>query len=87
MSHVLLPMEAPRGRPASEGVRGRVGLAVPTIYELIRKGEFPAPVKLGRSSRWLESEIDAFIEEKVRDRDVFQTWLSGTPKGGRKAKP
>jgi prophage regulatory protein len=64
-------MEAPKDRPAREGVRGRVGMHPSTIYAEIKAGNFPKPVKLGRSSRWLESEIDAYIEglKRVRDRE------------------
>lgn len=69
MSDALLPMKAPFDRPAKEGVSGKVGMAAPTIYELIRKGEFPAPVKRGRSSLWIESEIDAWIEALKQQRD------------------
>lgn len=36
------------------------------IYALIAKGEFPAPIKLGRrSARWLESEVQAWMEERI----------------------
>ena len=69
MSDVLLPMKAPADRPAKEGVIGKVGMPSPTIYELIRKGGFPAPVKRGRSSLWIESEIDAWISELKMARD------------------
>lgn len=69
MSETLLPMKAPFDRPAKEGVSGKVGMAAPTIYELIRKGEFPTPVKRGRSSLWIESEIDAWIDALKEDRD------------------
>ena len=69
MSYVLLPMEAPKGRPPRDGVRGRVGMHPSTIYAEIKAGRFPKPVKLGRSSRWVESEIDAFIEARMHERD------------------
>ena len=36
------------------------GLARSTLYERIAARAFPAPVKIGRSSRWLESEIAAW---------------------------
>lgn len=31
------------------------------IYQLIAAGEFPQPIKVGKSSRWLKAEIDAWI--------------------------
>lgn len=35
------------------------GLTDKWFYKLIKDGEFPKPIKLGRSSRWLESEVEA----------------------------
>ncbi|EDW7841351.1 TPA: AlpA family phage regulatory protein [Salmonella enterica] len=35
------------------------GLTDKWFYKLISLGEFPKPIKLGRSSRWLESEVEA----------------------------
>lgn len=69
MSDALLPMEAPKDRPAREGVRGRVGMHPSTIYAEIKAGNFPKPVKLGRSSRWVESEVDAWINAQIAARD------------------
>lgn len=33
------------------------GLTDKWFYKLIQDGEFPKPIKLGRSSRWLKSEV------------------------------
>jgi predicted DNA-binding transcriptional regulator AlpA len=38
------------------------------IYALINEGKFPRPLKIGRSSRWLKSEIDTWISEQVAAR-------------------
>jgi prophage regulatory protein len=46
----------------------RVGLSRNTIYSLIRKGEFPKQVKIGYSSRWLESEIDTWMDFHAKAR-------------------
>lgn len=41
------------------------------IHRLIRKGEFPRPVKLGAGSNaWIESEIDAWLRARVEQRDA-----------------
>jgi len=32
------------------------------IYQLIQEEKFPKPLKLGRSSRWLKSDIHNWIE-------------------------
>lgn len=55
----------------------RVGLSLPHIYRLARTGQFPNPVKIGpRASGFLESEVTAFIAERVRTRDA----TAGTPR-------
>lgn len=40
----------------------RVGLAKTTIYQKIKEGQFPKQIKLSRTSGWLESEIDEWIQ-------------------------
>lgn len=42
------------------------------IYALINEGKFPRPLKIGRSSRWLKSEIDMWISEQVAARQSAQ---------------
>lgn len=41
------------------------GLTDKWFYKLISEGQFPKPIKLGRSSRWLESEVAKWVNEKV----------------------
>ena len=41
------------------------GLSDKWFYKLIQDGQFPKPIKLGRSSRWLRSEIEAWILERI----------------------
>lgn len=43
-------------------VSRRVGLNKTALYERIASGGFPAPVKIGPCSRWVESEIQAWID-------------------------
>ena len=50
-------------------VRARVSLGTTTIYRMMADGTFPPSVALGpRTVRWLKSEIDAWIAEKVAAR-------------------
>lgn len=35
------------------------GLTNKWFYKLIQESRFPKPIKLGRSSRWLRSEMEA----------------------------
>ncbi len=39
-----------------------------TIYSLIARGEFPPPVKLGRASAWLKSEVLDWVEGRIAKR-------------------
>lgn len=43
------------------------------IYALIGEGNFPPPVKIGASSRWIDLEIDAYIAKLSTDRDSEKT--------------
>ena len=48
-------------------VQRRTGMARSTIYYLMRKGQFPIPLKAGgRIVRWKETEIDAWIDSRPR---------------------
>ncbi len=35
------------------------------FYKLISEGRFPKPIKLGRSSRWLKSEVEAWVQQRI----------------------
>ena len=39
------------------------------MYKKIAEGSFPPPVKLGRSSVWLESEVADYIAARIEERD------------------
>lgn len=41
------------------------GLTDKWFYKLIQLGEFPKPIKLGRSSRWLQSEVEAWLQQRI----------------------
>jgi prophage regulatory protein len=51
-------------------VREQTALGKTGIYAGVRNRTFPAPVKVGRSSRWLQSEIQKFIEQCAAARNV-----------------
>lgn len=44
------------------------GLSDKFFYALIRRGAFPRPIKIGRSSRWKMSEFKQWIEERAAAR-------------------
>ncbi|EAA8668152.1 AlpA family transcriptional regulator [Salmonella enterica] len=37
------------------------------FYKLISEGQFPKPIKLGRSSRWLKSEVEDWMKQRIAD--------------------
>ncbi|EFF0783447.1 AlpA family transcriptional regulator [Escherichia albertii] len=43
------------------------GLTDKWFYKLIKDGQFPKPIKPGRSSRWLRSEVEDWLEERIAD--------------------
>lgn len=47
-------------------VKATVGLSTATIYRLIRAGDFPAPIKLGKnSSGWIAADVQAWIMRRA----------------------
>jgi prophage regulatory protein len=52
-------------------VEARTGLGCSTIYDGIKAGTFPAPVKLGpQAVGWVESEINEWLAARVAARDT-----------------
>ncbi len=46
-------------------VERMVGLSRSTIYDAMRRGEFPLPLKVGpKAVRWRSSEIEAWVESR-----------------------
>ncbi len=41
------------------------GLTDKWFYKLIQDGQFPKPIKLGRSSRWLKSEVENWLHARI----------------------
>lgn len=41
------------------------GLTDKWFYKLIQLGEFPKPIKLGRRSRWLQSEVETRLQQRI----------------------
>lgn len=49
-------------------VKARVGMSRSTIYDRIAKGDFPRPVPLGTIVGWVESEVEDWILERIKQR-------------------
>ncbi|EPY7393102.1 transcriptional regulator AlpA family [Klebsiella pneumoniae] len=43
------------------------GMTDKWFYKLIQDGEFPKPIKLGRSSRWYKSEVETWMLQRITD--------------------
>ncbi|ANJ72006.1 AlpA family phage regulatory protein [Ralstonia insidiosa] len=51
------------------GVLDAVGVKKSCLYEWVRLGKFPAPVRLGaRSVAWRQCDVDAWIEARESAR-------------------
>ena len=70
--------------PKKEVLR-RTGLSYVSIWQRMREGTFPRPVRIsdtGRPNvRWVESEVEAWIENRPR-----QTYMAPPEKRKRKRK-
>jgi predicted DNA-binding transcriptional regulator AlpA len=41
------------------------GLTDKWFYKLISEGDFPRPIKMGRASRWLRSEVEKWMQQRI----------------------
>jgi len=48
-----------------EEVMRQVGMKKSKLYAEIKAGRFPAPVKLGSSSRWSERKVQAWVSQQT----------------------
>ena len=55
---------------AFEPLSHYVGFGRSRIYQLIAAGEFPQPIKVGKSSRWVKAEVDAWISKQATSQRV-----------------
>jgi prophage regulatory protein len=51
-------------------VQERVSMGRTAVYELIKAGKFPRPVKVGAASAWIDVEITRWIQELAAKRDT-----------------
>ena len=61
------------GTLIEQNYRGRdvqkiFGIGQSTMYEYIKQGILPKPIKLGRTSIWIKSEIDEVIADRKAAR-------------------
>ena len=62
-------------------VSDRVGLSRSTIYDMMARNEFPRPVDTSSTHtvRWVESEVNNWITERIKERDARLTHAGRTP--------
>ena len=59
-------------------VQIKVGLGASSIYAEMAKGRFPKPVFLSEKRvAWIESEIDAWIAERIAIRNTSIAMMEG----------
>nr|HBK6101719.1 AlpA family transcriptional regulator [Citrobacter freundii] len=46
------------------------GLTDKWFYKLIQDDLFPKPIKLGRSSRWLRSEVETWLQQRIAESRI-----------------
>lgn len=49
-------------------VSRQIGLGKTAIYAMMKLHTFPHPIKYGRESRWSQLEVQAWIEERKKER-------------------
>ncbi|MBA0204417.1 helix-turn-helix transcriptional regulator [Pectobacterium aroidearum] len=54
------------------------GLTDKWFYKLIKDGLFPKPIKLGRSSRWLQSEVEIWLQQRIDQSRQANTGVRST---------
>jgi predicted DNA-binding transcriptional regulator AlpA len=50
-------------------VASQLKVSTRTVFNLIKSGKFPPPIKIGRKSFWLETDTRDYIVSLFRDRD------------------
>lgn len=58
-------MEAPRLIPLTE-LTMRIGVGKTKLYDMIKAGEFPKPIKIGKLSRWSTEQVSRWIRDHCR---------------------
>ncbi len=57
----LLPLNA---------VEDLTGYRKSKLYDLLKQGTFPQPVRIGRSIKFVEAEIGAWVAARIAERDA-----------------
>jgi prophage regulatory protein len=63
-------------------VERRTGLKKSALYAQIKNKKFPAPVRMGELTGFVESEVESWIEARIRERDQGHSAPSRTRRLG-----
>jgi prophage regulatory protein len=47
-----------------------LGVCPDRLADLIKNDGFPKPIRIGKISGWVESEVDIWIEQRMAERDA-----------------
>ena len=78
-----LPIRLPLTSFPKKEVTRSVALSFPTIWSLMRKGEFPQSFAVSGRTMWLASEIDAWILSRPRRQVRRGIWRDESLPGHR----
>jgi len=53
-----------------KAVAVETSIGASTLEKMVARGDFPKPVKIGGSNRWVASEVSNWIEQKIAERDA-----------------
>jgi predicted DNA-binding transcriptional regulator AlpA len=53
-----------------DGARAYAQVGPTKFNEMIEAGEFPEPIKVGSRRKWLVTELDAWLADRVAKRDA-----------------
>jgi prophage regulatory protein len=51
-------------------VLAAVGVSERTLYDLMRRGIFPKPAKIGKMSVWVDEEVDQWMHARLAERAI-----------------
>ena len=49
------------------------GLTDKWFYKPISEGQFPKPIRLGRSSRWMQSEVENGLMKELINQEIIKS--------------
>jgi prophage regulatory protein len=50
-------------------VTSKIGGGRTFVYRAMQEGSFPKPIRVGRRSSWLDHEVEAWMADRIAERD------------------